>query len=551
MTLPPHLGSLHGALRANPGLAVYLAVWSAFFGWFWLTAFSTSPAGGLVVHHPYLWADWPLHFTLVTAMVEGGGLPTENPILVGESWHYPFLADWLSAQLVRAGMALVPALVWPSLLACLATVWLLPHFFHVMLRDQSSAVIASWLFWCVGGLGWVVLWQQGELLSGADATNLPEHGIVMQSAISSLLIPQRSLTLGLPWLLLALAWIRQALERDRAGWRWLASAVMLGMLPIIHTHSFLAAFVILAGWMMIDLARRAATPRRDRLYRWLLLVGVTSLIAVPLLGWFIVSEVTAGFVRWQPGWAASELGQGWWAFWWQNWGLWPILAGLGAWLAWRRDGMVQVAWWMPFLLLFVLCNLWLFAPWWWDNAKLLIWVELALAGLVAGALLRLWRGGLMARVSANVLLVLLCASGVLASYALLRTDRVVLPLYSAEELALADWVKRHTPRTARLLTADQHHHWAYNLTGRATVMGYRGWLWSHGHDYRATEQAVQAMYQTAAPALLARYRVQYVVIGPQERRSLAANEAAFERLHRRVKQSAQYSIYQVLRYPDH
>lgn len=78
-------------------------------------------------------------------------------------------------------------------------------------------------------------------------------------------------------------------------------------------------------------------------------------------------------------------------------------------------------------------------------------------------------------------------------------------------------------------------------------MAYRGWLWSHGHDYTALERDVARMYATADLALLARHGVDYVVIGPDERERWRADEQAYARRFPVVKRSPSYVVFHVKR----
>src|SRR5215472_11520123 len=64
------------------------------------------------------------------------------------------------------------------------------------------------------------------------------------------------------------------------------------------------------------------------------------------------------------------------------------------------------------------------------------------------------------------------------------------------------------------------------LTGRRSLLGYPGWMWSRGLDYSERQADIQRIYAGAADAetLLRRYNVQYVLIGPAETSSLKVNQ---------------------------
>jgi uncharacterized membrane protein len=87
-------------------------------------------------------------------------------------------------------------------------------------------------------------------------------------------------------------------------------------------------------------------------------------------------------------------------------------------------------------------------------------------------------------------------------------------MFSSEDIALAQFVKDHTTEDAIFLTSDKHNNPVSCLAGRRIVMGYRGWLWTHGLDYRVREHDVIEIFRGSEQAinLLGQYRVDYVLI---------------------------------------
>ena len=87
-------------------------------------------------------------------------------------------------------------------------------------------------------------------------------------------------------------------------------------------------------------------------------------------------------------------------------------------------------------------------------------------------------------------------------------------MFSLEDIAVAQFVKHQTSRDALFLTSDKHNNPVSCLAGRTIVMGYRGWLWTHGIDYGVREQDVMEMFRGSERTinLLRQYRVDYVLI---------------------------------------
>ena len=77
-------------------------------------------------------------------------------------------------------------------------------------------------------------------------------------------------------------------------------------------------------------------------------------------------------------------------------------------------------------------------------------------------------------------------------------------------------------------------------------MRYTGNLFSYGIDYGEREADVKRIYQggAAADQLLANYGIDYVLVSPEERQSLGANEEYFRKFPV-IAESGQYRVYKV------
>jgi len=69
------------------------------------------------------------------------------------------------------------------------------------------------------------------------------------------------------------------------------------------------------------------------------------------------------------------------------------------------------------------------------------------------------------------------------------------------------------------------------LTGRTIFMGYAGYLFANGLPYGDRERDLRAIYagEPGAEDLLERSGISYIVLGPQERREVAPNDAFLAR----------------------
>ena len=80
-------------------------------------------------------------------------------------------------------------------------------------------------------------------------------------------------------------------------------------------------------------------------------------------------------------------------------------------------------------------------------------------------------------------------------------------------------------------------------------MGYPGHLWTHGIDYGTREQDTRVIFRggTQARPLLEKYKVNYLLIGPIERRVFSPDEIALGIEFPLVFDQSDYRLYRVKR----
>lgn len=77
-------------------------------------------------------------------------------------------------------------------------------------------------------------------------------------------------------------------------------------------------------------------------------------------------------------------------------------------------------------------------------------------------------------------------------------------------------------------------------------MGFPGHVWTHGIDSKTREADIRAIYAGTpeAEALLARYGIDYVVVGSLEHGVMPVNHAFFERFTK-IGDSDEYQFYKI------
>jgi hypothetical protein len=120
-------------------------------------------------------------------------------------------------------------------------------------------------------------------------------------------------------------------------------------------------------------------------------------------------------------------------------------------------------------------------------------------------------------------------------------------IFSNADVQASVFVKHMTPPNALWLTGLNHNQPIASLAGRTIVLGYTGWIVSHGYDVGRREADVRTMYTGGpkAAALLAQYKVDYVYMGPWEKKELKGNDAWYAARYPAVYDVDGLRIYEV------
>ena len=528
--------------------------------------------------------DLPFHLSVITSFAFGNNFPPEDPSYSGVRFTYPFLTDFVSAIFVRCGASLRESMFLPNFIVALSFVGLLHRWALVLVKNRLAAVVTPLLVFLNGGFGWVLLWEAAKGsetgLLGAltslppSVTIIPDTTWRWGNAISTLLVPQRGMLLGLPLAVIVFTqwWLSE--ERGKQGnggtgkggkktrqkerhpsvsgtrslpllpgspfppsvTRMMAAGLVAGLLPLVHAHSFV---VVMGVGACIALLQR-------RWRDWVAFFLCASIVALPQLWWSTHNSAVdaATFFDWHFGWDRGTENTVW--FWFKNTGLFIPLLLLA--IFWRGENYLisrrLLVYYLPFTLCFIVPNLVKLAPWVWDNIKVLYYWWLASAPLVALLLARLWHKRGLRRGLALVLFACLTLAGGLdvASIVVRSTGYGV---FDDRGIAFAELIKRQTDPRSLIVHAPVHNHPSF-LTGRRSLMGYPGHIWTHGLEFAPREGEIRRIYAGAPDAeeLLRKYGASYIVVGPQERNVTNVNDQFFSRFTK-VGEVGDYRLYKI------
>jgi hypothetical protein len=327
----------------------------------------------------------------------------------------------------------------------------------------------------------------------------------------------------------------------------IAAGVAAGMLPLVHAHSFVVVMAM-AGCL-------ALIQRRWR--EWFAFFATASVIAIPQLLWSTIhSSVNAGsFFAWEVGWDHGNENPV--VFWVRNTGIFiPLIFAAILKPGYKLEPFVSafrgqylvpkrlLLFYLPFTLCFIVPNVLKMAPWIWDNIKVLYYWWLASAPLVALLLARLWRQSAIRKVIAVLLFVCVTLAGAL-DVAGIAMRSIKYQVFDAAGLKFAELVKSQTAPRALIVHAPVHNTPVF-LTGRRSLMGYPGHIWTHGLEFVKRESEIKRIYLGSPDAeqLIRTYGIQYAVVGPQEDVVTPVNEMFFSRFEK-VGEVGGYKLFKI------
>jgi hypothetical protein len=522
--------------------------------WFllWSSALTLRP-DGLWAGHEYIWSDWPTHLGIVTRFAFGGNFPPENTLFAGLPLSYHYLSDLTPAAFVVLGMDPLTVLPFHSFVLSIIAVLGVYAFARRLGGVRSIATLAVILFVFGAGLGWVATLARidsshdllGTLANAPwDAQAQIDLHIRFFNPYFAFLMSQRAYLYGLPIAMLTVTLLIRAARRRATGTFVLAGAVA-GFLPLAHLPTLLALAMV-TPFLALLLARRPwhldTIPWRG----WIVFHVVWVAVAVPQLLMQLGGGAGAlAAFRADVGWVASP--DPWVWFWLKNLGLFIPLGllalGTGRIVPPRAHRAL-----LAFMPIFVVANTFAFQPWDWDNHKILIYWFLAVSVLVAALVVRAWRS------SRSLTLRLLLVGAVVTMTlgpALENLDQLEghgqYRMLTTEQLQIAADIRDVTDPTALLVGGMQAQDPVMELTGRRLLMGYWGQLWVSGIAYQQRQADVGTIYTMGpgADTLLRQYKVDYVLIGPDERSTLGANEAAYAARFPVAAQTENFRVYDV------
>ena len=526
----------------------------------------------LRIQSPNNLGDLALHITFIRNFANGVALWPDNPIYVFSKLRYPAGMDLFNGLLCLVRVDLTRGLVWTGLIASLAT-------FYAFFRWAGTFGIAGFLF--NGGIAGF------EFLRTLKFVDYQGGKTIAWKSISlTMFVTQRGLLYAIPaGLLLLWSWrerFRQteAKDRRRAPLPFWVELSLYASMPFFHVHTFLALTIVLVSLFCLELlkqlnlivdfvrkrgitamcsvvtqrTRRGAVLGDMRIGKHVALLVTGSLLPATFFVWLISDNFhAASMLEWNPGWVMHDPEFGRPAilqFWLDNFGAFIPLAlclfAVCVWrlwkskIKWNEKLPEDIAFLLPAAAIFVSGLLFKFAPWEWDNLKLMMWGYFLVLPFLWTQLIARW--SIPIRVGVCIALF---GSGFVSLFGGLAAGQSGFGLADRAELDAVGAAVRKLPIEARFAAYPTYNH-PLLLQGRKVVLGYPGHLWTQGFkNYENVEQKLRELMEGAQNwrEIARALRVRYIFWGREEMHNYPASKRPWEGTARRVASGPWGAIY--------
>lgn len=494
----------------------------------------------ILVLSPNNLGDLSLHLTYIRLLANGADFWPDNPIFGGGKLTYPLGIDLFNSLLSLIGVDDFRGLIWVGLVGCLCAglaLW----------KWGGAFTMAGFL--CNGGAaGFAILSEQRfvDFQSELAWKNIP----------LALFVTQRGLLFALPaGLLLLHNWRTRYFAPDETEWRlprW-GEVLLYASLPVFHFHTFLFLSIVLAVWFALHAKDRADLAR---------LVGCAFIPATALVlfvtGFFKGASILgmkAGWMWDDPSWVESCAAM--WPsaprlaaallFWPVNFGALPLFVFALVYHLWKKERTVPANTLLHTALgVFLLCCFVKFAPWEWDNTKLMIWSYLVVLPFLWKGLIARWPWMLRAPTC-----VLLFFSGFVSLVGGLDSSHTGFEIAPRARLAGVKAAVHDIPIAERFIGWPTYNH-PLLLLGRKMALGYTGHAWSHGLDWQPTAKRVEAVLNGEPDwqNLCQQMGVRYLIWGAEESENITDSPQPWKTTARLIDSGEWGELYDITMPPD-
>ena len=440
------------------------------------------------------YGDLTFHMGMITSFAKGGNMIPEYHLFPGVRLTYPFLLNLCTASLWWVTdsyqlLSFIFLLQW-------AFFWFL--IYGVLSGDRNYL------------LPWALFWGGGTYaLLGEYSWEYLNKGYPWTVFLSTIWVTQRTALAGVALGMTVFRLVLEACESDgRNRDAFLFSGILLGLLPLVHAHSFMVTALVVGFYLLfsgnlvqVTAERLVVKPQEGAVF------VLASLIACLFFPWLLGKS---GMLSFTLGWTVGHPKAT------------AVVHLVDAMLQWGRDAGVWLALLVAvgafskayaatgaLLLVFLLGNFVSTVQWEWDQIKIFV----ALYALF----LALWstREAPAARRLQYLSLLLCLPALVEVGHIMQQGNNYVV--YSAASMEVGRDIELLTEPDAIIAGAPDHNS-PITLTGRRIYHGYEGTLSSHRLPFKERKEHMRSLKALAACAKEASVCPDYLLWTTSERK---------------------------------
>ncbi|MBX4197892.1 hypothetical protein KW782_00995 [Candidatus Parcubacteria bacterium] len=522
------------------------------------------------------YGDIPYHLTEITKFAFSP-FDLNEPIFYGTKLHYPFVINLISGLLLGLTGLWTFSVMAPAYLCAIASVFLIFFIFKRCFNHRGWAIAAIMMFYLGGGMSGTTYIIENTfykkdpprssetILLGAK---YPEQNITYGAPLVQFFLHQRTFIIGFFAFLCTVSLFILTFERKR--WKYaIAGGVALGIMPLIHTHSFVAASCLLGCILLYAILKRNTLA----LKQFGLLLGIAVVIALPQmvyllgqksfseentfslfrLGWMILPAF--GSVQFPSGVEPTAFSVEFLKFLWMNFGFFIPLFIAAVILIIKQYKQKDAAGGYIVLslfasgILFFAANIIRFQPWDYDNNKIMAYaVFFAIPPIIYTCRYWIDKKKIIGIPITIISIAIIVSAGIIDITPRLTTPyQKLLVIFNTSDRDVAEYIIAAVPEQDLILTGDYHLNPVVSLAGRPVLVGYPGWIWTHGIAYGERLDEIKKFYHSPNDNLnfLEKYPIRYVMQTNQTRNDYKADVDFFERTYEKVYNSGQYTLYKI------
>lgn len=464
------------------------------------------------------YGDLPFHLNIITSFATGGNYKRSSLYDINTTFYYgtrlayPFMTNFLSSSLISTGLASVRCSVFfPSIFMSLSLIFGIYSLSYEFTENIFATILALSLFFLTGGLGWTRLFTKKaftdpKYFDGADFVfDWPEkRNEYWFQPIIHVLLPQRASLFSMPLCYWTILMLILGIENEKTRF-FIIAGVLTGYMPLVQVHSYVAIAQWAIAFCILTFPYTSPKKWKQYILMWLVYCIIANIMAFPQLIPYLgrINEKRSQFIQINP----IYQGKGPFKLWW--YGLGPF-AAISILFGWVNLHQRQIILYLPSIFVFITTNIIRYQPWEMDNTKLFYagWIPLAL-GVVSLYIVKLFKTSIFFFLGLFLFIFMILSSilGVLIALCMIP------PLFNKErDWNFGFWINENTPPKAVFTVDPLHYHPVATIAGRQLLMGYGGWVFSHGLDYfKRTNLNARVSSNVNDLSLANFYNISYIV----------------------------------------